>query len=274
MSAVLALAGGELRQAARSRAVVVGGLVLAASATGISVLGGSAADGLGTASLDTTTAALLQVSVLLPPLLALVLGAGSLAGSRERGFLGMIAAQPVRRWSLVGAAYCGLASALGLVLAFGFGFSALALVSGGSAGALAGLAVLAAVSVGATAAALAAGLAISAWSRGQAEATGAAVGTWFAFSLGYDLVLAATVPAVDPSLGMTFLAIAVNPLEAARLLGLLLLDGGSATLGSLGVYLVDRLGVVAAAGICITSLVVWTVAGLSLATIALQRRDL
>lgn len=274
MTAVMALASAELRQAARSRWIVAGALTIAACAGAVSVLGGGSASDLGVTSMDARTAALLQIAVLLPPLLALVLGAAALAGPRDGGFLGMLAAQPVRRRALVVSAFVGIAAALGLALAFGFGFSALVLVADGGGAALTRLAGLAVASAGATAAALAAGLAVSAWSSSRAQATGTAVGLWFLLALGHDLVLAVVVPAVDASLAVTFLAIIADPLEAGRVLGLLLVDGGSASLGTMGTYLVDARGIPLAIATCIASLVMWTAGGLALAVAALRWRDL
>lgn len=274
MRTLRTLAASELRQASRSRWVVVGALTLATASGAVSVLAGGTEADLGTASLDATTSALLQIAVLFPPLLALVLGAGALAGPRDERFLGMLAAQPIRRRTLVGAAYLGLAGALGLALAFGFGFSALVLVADGGGMATASLAALAAASGGATAAALATGLAVSAWASSRAQAIGTAVGAWFLLALGYDLVLAAAIPSIDASFGVSFLAIVANPLEAGRLLGLLLIEGGDATLGSLGTYLVDTRGVLTAVATCAVTLAMWILGGVFVATSGLRRRDL
>lgn len=273
MHAVVALARDDLRQASRSRWVLAGGSVMAVVATAITVLGSRTGDDLGVQALDATTSSLLQVAVLLPPLFALVLAGGSLAGSREAGMLGMLAAQPIRRSSLATAGFLGLGAASAVALGLGFGFGGLVLAARGGTDVLACVAAIAIAGVATTAVALAVGLALSAWSPSRGQGTGLAAAAWFALALGHDLVLAATVPSVNPSMGVTFGALVSNPFEAGRILGLLMLDGGTESLGTIGSYLTDTLGTTGAALACGASLLAWTAAGLAVARAGLRRRD-
>jgi hypothetical protein len=66
--------------------------------------------------------------------------------------------------------------------------------------------------------------------------------------------------------------VVVNPIEAARVLTLLLLDGASA-LGPFGAYLTDRFGPQGAVTLLLVTLGAWVVGPLALAAVATGRRD-
>ncbi|MCB0175574.1 MAG: ABC transporter permease subunit, partial [Anaerolineae bacterium] len=63
--------------------------------------------------------------------MALTIGAGSLAGERERGTLGYLLAQPINRAEVLLGKYLGLAASLLGALALGFGLSAIVIAGQG-----------------------------------------------------------------------------------------------------------------------------------------------
>jgi hypothetical protein len=65
-----------------------------------------------------------------------------------------------------------------------------------------------------------------------------------------------------------------NPIEAARVAALLLLDASGGALGTMGLYLAETLGRMASLGLLASALFVWLILPLGLATAALGRRDL
>lgn len=269
---VAALAGWELRTAMRSRWIMGAAAAFAALCVGVVLLGLRSLPALGVAGVGPGTAALLNLGVLVPPLIALLLGAGGLIGSREQGMLPMVEAQPVGRGRIVAGTFLGLAASVWSVLALGFGLAALIMsgaVRGSDLPALGGVAV---GIIGATTAAVAIGVAVSSVSSGRLQALLGAAAVWFVLALGMDLALAGLAPALDLGPLGFLVAVLLNPLEGARILALLIAGGGSWGLGPFGAYLADGFGVGGAAGIIGMSLVAWTVLPLAFATWALRRR--
>ncbi len=263
----------ELRGAARSRWVTVGALVFAAAAVAAAVAGMRSFASLGLGGAGAATDGIAQVALLLPPLFGLLLGAGTLARDRERGFLGMLASQPVRRWQLPVTAFVGSTAAVWSVVALGIGAGALIVSMSATLADLRDLAVVLLVGLAAAAAAAALGVAISAVATSHQQATATAAALWLSLALGMDLLLAGVAPGLR--LGPTGLLVAVvaNPLEAARVLLSFVLDGPAA-LGPFGAYLLARLGRTGSVLLLSGSLVAWTVAPLGVATFVTQRREI
>lgn len=273
-SAVLTLAGWELRNGLRSRwAQLTGALFVAACAvtaySGIRTFRELGLQGIGGA-ID----GLVAVAVLLPTLVALVLGANAVASARERGLLALLTTQPVRRSSVVGGAFLGVTGAVSVTIAAGLG-AGLLLVSGTIDGAgLASMGALAVAAFGMVAAAAAVGVALSALASDRLQAIAVAVGVWFLFALGIDLLVAVIAPQVRMGpLGM-LAAVVVNPLEAGRLLTLLAASPDPEVLGPLGAYLDGRLGQWGTAGMFTGILAAWIAGPLIVARAAIMRRDI
>ena len=75
----------------------------------------------GFAGFGRTAASLVNLVLLIVPLMALTIGAGSLAGEQERGTLAYLLSQPVNRAEVLLGKYLGLAVSLLGALALGFG---------------------------------------------------------------------------------------------------------------------------------------------------------
>jgi ABC-type transport system involved in multi-copper enzyme maturation permease subunit len=267
------LAGFELRGAARTRWLTVGGAVFAAAALAVTLAGLRSLSALGLGGAGAAIDGLVHLSLLLPPLIGLLLGAGSLARDRERGMLAMLAAQPVRRSVLPLAAFAGSLLAVWVVLAAGLGVSLIVLATVVTAADLATFAIVVGVSLAATATAVALGVAIAAVVSTHHQATAAAASLWLLLALGMDLLLAGVAPGLRLGPAGLFAAVLANPLEAARVLAVLLLDGGTG-LGPFGEYLTRRFGSTGAITVLGASLAAWTVGPLVLARWATRRRDI
>lgn len=228
----------------------------------------------GLAGIGPASAALVNLSVLLPSLMGLLLGAGSVVGAREQGLLPMMAAQPVRRSSIVTGMFAGLTASLWTTLAVGFG-AVLLVISGAARGSdVAGLAALLAATFAVATASVSIGVAVSTASRTRAQALAAAVGLWIMLALGVDLALAALAPSVHMGPAGLLAAILLNPLEACRILALLGTDLQGAALGPFGAYLITTFGVGGTMAILLADLIAWTAIPLLIARWLLPRRDL
>jgi Cu-processing system permease protein len=271
---VTALAGWELKGAVRSRWVLGTAIVFAVISLGVTLLGLEALRGLGLTGVGPASAGLVNLGVLLPPLMGLLLGAGSIAGARERGLLAMMVAQPVSRTSLVGGVFLGLTAALWITVAAGFGLAALVLAGVARVSDLApfGALVLATLAVGT--AGLGVGIGISSVAAGRTQAVALSVAVWFVLALGMDLALAGLGPAVQLGPQGLLVAVLLNPLEAGRILALLASSPSGAALGPFGTYLVERFGTTGSAVLLSSAIAAWTVIPLLVARVALRRRPI
>lgn len=272
MHGIGTLAAFELRGVARTRWLSVGGAIFALAALAVTLAGLRSLAALGLAGAGAATDGLVHLSLLLPPLIGMLLGAGSLARDRERGMLAMLASQPVRRGALPLAAFAGSVLAVWAVLAAGLGVALVVLATVATGADLVAFAIVVGVGLVATAAAVAIGVAISALASTHHQATAAAASAWLLLALGMDLLLAGVAPGLRLGPAGLLTAVLLNPLEAARILALMLLEGGSA-LGPFGTYLTSRFGAGGAVGVLLGSIATWTVGPLLLARQVTLRRD-
>ena len=107
------------------------------------------------------------------------------------------------------------------------------------------------------------GLLISVSSRTAVQAQGTAVFVWFVFVLMYDLILMGTLALSGLSVEGLAATLIANPVDAARVLGLLALEPDLYMLGPAGAYITARFGIAGAALMLIGSLSLWTVAPLA-----------
>jgi Cu-processing system permease protein len=263
----------ELRDAFRSRWFALYALAFAVLALGLSFLSIAGADLAGFAAFGRTAAGLINLVILIVPLMALTIGAQSIALEAERGTLGLLLAQPVSRTEVIAGKFIGAALALLGALALGFGASALLLSPYVGAGAppallawLVGVAFLFALSM------LALGFLISCFSARAGVATGVAIFVWFGLVLlgdlglmGSALIMKISTPAL---LGLAM----ANPVQAFKIASLLGLNATLDLLGPAGMYAVDVYGP-SLAGILVAILVAWTLAPLAAGWLAFSRRN-
>jgi ABC-type multidrug transport system ATPase subunit/ABC-type transport system involved in multi-copper enzyme maturation permease subunit len=264
----------ELRDAVGNRwligyAAVLGALGLAATATGLDSTSGLALQAFGR-----TTATLMNLCLLLAPLVAVLMGAASIAGERDRGTLEHLLAQPLSRTGLLLSKHAGLLLALTLATLAGFLPAGILLVARGGASMLGHYLLFPAIASLAGAAMAGVGLLISVSSRSAVQAQGAAVFAWFGFVLLYDLVLIGTLSVSGMRAEWLAAALVANPVDAARVLGVLALEPDLYLLGPAGAYLAASLSRVGAAALLLSALAAWTVAPAAIAAMkfALPRR--
>lgn len=264
----------ELRDAVGNRwligyAAVLGALGLAATATGLDSTSGLALQAFGR-----TTATLMNLCLLLAPLVAVLMGAASIAGERDRGTLEHLLAQPLSRTGLLMSKHAGLLLALTLATVAGFLPAAVLLVARGGASLLGHYLLFPAIASLAGAAMAGVGLLISVSSRSAVQAQGAAVFAWFGFVLLYDLVLIGALSVSGMRAEWLAAALVANPVDAARVLGVLALEPDLYLLGPAGAYLAARLSRLGAAVLLLSALAAWTVTPAAIAAMkfALPRR--
>jgi ABC-type transport system involved in multi-copper enzyme maturation permease subunit len=158
------------------------------------------------------------------------------------------------------------------LIAVGLGLGTLLIASVASLADLGSMAVVLGVSLVGAASAVAMGVAISSVSSTHHQATAAAASLWLLLALGMDLLLAGVAPGLRLGPAGLLGAVVLNPLEAARVLAVLLLDG-EVGLGAFGTYLIGTFGRGGTIGLLLGTLYVWIVGPLALAAVATSRRD-
>ena len=268
------IASWEYRSAVRARWVLTMAGVFGLLCVMVTLLAFRTVRELGLTGIGPASATLVNLGVLLPSLMGLLLGAGSLVGAREQGMLAMICAQPLRRSQVATGAFLGLTASLYATLGIGFGVAMLVIAAVATASDVPALVTLIGATLGVGAASVAIGVAISSLVSSRVQAVTLAVGLWIVLSLGVDLALAALAPSVD--LGPTGLLVAIlaNPLEAGRILALLGTNFEGTALGPFGAYLLTTFGRWGTVALLVGDLVAWTLVPLFVARWALPRKDL
>ncbi len=231
----------ELRESLRNKWLAFYAVGFAVLAFALSQASLASAGYAGLGGFGRTPASLVNAILLFVPLLGLSVGAGALAGDRERGTLTYLLAQPVSRAEVFFGKAVGSAAAVTAALAVGFGLAALALASGGNGDALsyfglAGFTVLLAL------ASLGLGFFISAFTRKGATATGAALLLWLGFVFLGDLGFIGAALTLRPTPAVLLAMLLVNPLQAFKLGAIYSLRATLDTLGAVGQYALYRFG--------------------------------
>lgn len=225
----------------------------------------------GFASFGRTAASLVNLVLLVVPLMALTIGAGSLAAEQERGTLGYLLAQPVNRAEVLLGKYLGLAASLLGALALGFGLSALVIAGqggqtdAGAFGLMAGFSFMLALGM------LSLGFLISVLSRKAAVATGVALFVWLALVFIGDLGLMGTSLAFELPIDTLFGLALINPLQVFKMAALMSINATLDVLGPAGIYAMQtyRDGLM---WLFLAALLAWIAAPLATAYVIFQRR--
>jgi Cu-processing system permease protein len=238
---VMALLRKELNDSLNNRwfmlfTVAFAGLALLLSWLALSSGGSGYA---GFAGFGRTAASLINLVLLIIPLMALTVGAGSLAGEREQGTLHYLLAQPVSRAEVLLGKYLGLSVSLLGALTIGFGLSGLVIAaqSGQSQAGSYGLLILFAFIL--ALAMLSLGFLVSVLARKAAVATGLALFLWLAFVFIGDLGLMGMTLAFKLPIQTLFQLALINPLQVFKMAALTGIHATLDVLGPAGLYAVQ-----------------------------------
>lgn len=136
------------------------------------------------------------------PILALLVGFGTLAGEREGGSLGLLVAQPIRRTDIVLGKALGLWGVLATTILAGIGLGGLVIVSATGADPR-GYGILVLFLLGTLAWAamwISITILVSSFFKRRGTAIGGSIGVWFLFAFLWDLVIFLVVLAITRSL--------------------------------------------------------------------------
>ena len=270
MKAVTTLMQKELRDSLRNRWFILYTIAFTVLALGLSFMALSGAGIVGFAGFGRTAASLVNLVLLVVPLMALTVGAQSLAGEQERGTMGYLLAQPVTRLEVFVGKYLGLALALLAALTLGFGISGLVMAGNGAANPwsyiqLVGLAFLLALTM------LSLGFVISAFTRKAGVAIGISLFVWLAFVIVGDLGMMGTAVAMRLTISELFWLASVNPLQVFKMASVLLINATLDVLGPAGFYALQTYGS-AVMALFLGILAAWVIVPLTLAYLRFHKR--
>lgn len=240
--ALMLVCGKEIREARQNRWLLVFAVIFAGLALGLSLLGMSGLGNIGVAGFGRTAGSLLNLVMVVVPLMALVVGAMSVAAEREQGTLQTLLAQPVVLSEVLAGKFLGLAAALLAAILTGFGLSALVIARyGGAADAglyaqLVGFTCLFGLGY------LSLGYLVSTLVRKVPTALGVALFLWLASVFLSDLGLMGTAVVLELSPRTLLWLSLANPAQAFKLLVLHGIQGNLENLGPAGLYAADVFG--------------------------------
>ena len=275
MSAVLTIAGKELREGLRNRWIIATTLLLAGLALTLSFLGSAPTGTVRASPLDVIVVSLSSLTIFLVPLIALLLSHDAIVGERERGTLLLLLSYPVGRGQVILGKFLGHVVILAIATAVGYGAAGLALALGDEAAGAAGwraFSVMIGSSVLLGAAFLAIGYAASTLVRDRGTAAGIAIGAWLLFVLIYDMALLGLLVA-DQGRRITAetlnLLLLLNPTDVYRLLNFSSSADVSLFAGMAGLSRSATLSL----GALLAAMALWIALPLGLAASLLKRRD-
>ena len=197
----------------------------------------------GFAGFGRTTASLINLVLLIVPLMALTIGAQSLAGEQERGTLTYLLAQPVNRLEVFVGKYVGLLLSLLASLTLGFGIAGLLIAlnrSGASNPFIFVRLVFQTFLLSLTM--LSVGFLISSLSKRASVAVGIGLFLWLTFVFLGDLGLMGTAMTMRLPIEELFLLSLLNPLQVFKMSAILDINATLDILGPAGIYAMQEYG--------------------------------
>jgi Cu-processing system permease protein len=239
---VLVVSGKEIREARQNRWFVVFAFIFAGLALGLSLMGMSGLGNVGVSGFGRTAASLLNLVMVVVPLMALLIGAMSVAGEREQGTLQTLLAQPVVLEEVLLGKFLGLSAALLATILAGFGLSALVIGYYGGAARVGGYAQLVGYTCLFGLGYLGVGYFVSTLFRRVPTALGIALFLWLTSVFLSDLGLMGTAVVLKLDARTLLWLSLANPAQVFKLLVLDGLQGNLETLGPAGLYAADVFG--------------------------------
>ncbi|MCB0045500.1 MAG: ABC transporter permease [Caldilineaceae bacterium] len=237
------LAEKELEDALRNRWFILYTLAFMALSLALSYLALAGAGMVGFAGFGRTAASLINLVLLIVPLMALTIGAQSIAGEEEQGTLTYLMAQPISRTELFWGKFLGLALGLLAALLLGFGVAGLVMATQSASAAdpevyirLVVLAYLLSLTM------LSVGMLVSAFTNRTGVAIGVGLFLWLIFVFFGDLGLMGTAIALRVPIDNLFYLSLINPLQVFKMAAILDINTSLDILGPAGVFALQEYG--------------------------------
>jgi len=269
---VRVVAAEEYRRALETRWLFGFTALFAALVLGLSYFGLAQSREVGFQGFARTTLSLMNLVLLVVPLCALLLGVTSLTGGGET--LPLLLAQPVARSEVLAGKYLGLAGALTVAQALGFGAGGVVVSLNAGPDQLPGFIALAALSAALGWLHLAAAFCIGSIWTDRLRAMSIALLLWLVLVVAYDLLVlgATTLMSGLPLQTVLFPALLLNPVDLARVL-ITISVGSGALFGPTSAVLVRMFGPARGVLLGVVVLTIETAIPLLIASRVFRRRD-
>ena len=270
-STVALLMEKEVREASRSRWFITFSGAFIALTLGLAWMGLAGIGSMGPGSFSRTSASMLNLVLLMVPLMGLVMGAMSMSGERESGFLLYLLSQPVTASDALLGKYLGLSLSLMATLMIGYGISGVVMATVGGAAYIQAYLALVALSLLLTMVCLGLGLWVAVLARRPSTAIGVALVLWLALVFLADLGVMGTAIVLRMKLPTLVTIALLNPLQVFKLAAVLQIHGGLEVLGPAGIFAVRNYGT-ALLPLLIGILLIWIIVPVVSSIIILSRR--
>jgi Cu-processing system permease protein len=269
---VRVVAAEEYRRALETRWLFGFTALFAALVLGLSYFGLAQGREVGFQGFARTTLSLMNLVLLIVPLCGLLLGVTSLAGGGDT--LPLLLAQPVARGEVLAGKFFGLAAALTVAQALGFGVGGIVVAFNAGGEQVVGFLALTALSIVLGLLHVAVALCIGALWPDRLKAMSAALLLWLLLVVAYDLVVlgATTILSGLPLQTVLFPALLLNPVDLARVL-VTIAVGSGALFGPTSAVLVKMFGPAHGVMLGVVVLALETAVPLWLAARVFRRRD-
>ncbi|WP_298981329.1 ABC transporter permease [Caldilinea sp.] len=242
ITVIWTLAQKELRDALRNRWFLLYTAAFVGLSLALSYMSLAGAGIAGFAGFGRTAASLINLVLLIIPLMALTVGAQSLAHEQEQGTLAYLLAQPVTRVEVFAGKYLGLAMSLLASVGLGFGIAGVVLAISDGAGSPAAYVGLMGRTYLLSLAMLSVGVLVSAMSKRAGVAIGGGLFLWLAFVFLGDLGLMGTALTMRLSVGQLLWLSLLNPLQVFKMAAILDINATLDLLGPAGIYAMQEYG--------------------------------
>ncbi len=263
----------ELFDALRNRWLILYAVIYAVLGLSLSYFSSLGLGYLGFRAFGRVSAALINMTLYLVPLMAMSLAGLSIIGERERGTLEIILSQPLSKAEVLLSKYIGITVSVALATALGYGAAAWYLWAILSSGDLIIYLQIMATCILLAATLTGLGLLISTLSRSRFEALGIILMTWLSLLVIYDLILMGAAIGAQLKWEQIFTLLAINPVESARLLMVYALDPSLLVLGPTSAYIAKNIGETLPT-LLTSSLIAWTAATLAATLTLFKRQDM
>ncbi|HEY3215964.1 MAG TPA: ABC transporter permease subunit [Candidatus Eisenbacteria bacterium] len=262
----------EYRRALETRWLFGFTALLAALVLGLSFFGLAQSRAVGFQGFARVTLSLMNLVLFIVPLTGLMLGVASVAGGG--GTLPLLLAQPVGRGEVLWGKFLGLAAALTVAQAVGFGGGGVVVAFQAGADQVQGFVALTGLSIALGWLTVATSLCIAVVWPDRLKAMSAALLLWLLMVVAYDLVVLGATAMFQgiPLQTVLFPALLLNPVDLARVLTTLAVGSG-ALFGPTSAVLMKMFGTTAGVGLGLAVLTIESVVPLVVAARVFRRRD-
>jgi Cu-processing system permease protein len=262
----------EYRRALETRWLFAFTALFALLVLGLSYFGLAQSREVGFQGFARVTLSLMNLVLIIVPLTGLMLGVTSIAGGGES--LSLLLAQPVSRGEVLAGKFLGLAAALGVAQALGFGGGGVVVALNGGAEQVPGFLVLTLLSLVLGWVTLAAAICIAALWPDRLRAMSVALMLWLLMVIAYDLVVLGATALLSgvPLQSVLFPALIVNPVDLVRVLTTLAVGSG-ALFGPTSAVLMRMFGTTTGVALGLAVLLVEGIVPLLIAARVFRRRD-